>query len=137
METTTLPVYKEKDTSILNTSTTTPPCTHTPTPHLSSAIASPQTHAHLIAATTALTAATQEGACLKCTGETISQTLTALMQEMRAAKKEGRWSHEEKRALKMEVKGLLKGMKRDVKGGWRKEKEEVERKVQRGWYWKR
>jgi hypothetical protein len=116
METTTLPVYKEKDTSILNTSTTTPPCTHTPTPHLSSAIASPQTHAHLIAATTALTAATQE---------------------MRAAKKEGRWSHEEKRALKMEVKGLLKGMKRDVKGGWRKETEEGERKVQRGWYWKR
>lgn len=135
MDPTTLPLYKEKDASPLLTL----PCTHgpTPTPHLSTAITSPQTHAHLTALTGALSAATQEGACLKCTAETISQTLTALVQEIHAAKKEGRWSAEEKRGLKGEVKGLLKGMKREVKGGWRKETGHGERKVHRGWYWKR
>lgn len=137
MDSTTLPVYKEKDTSTLSTSSI-PTCNHnpSPTPHLSAQIANPQTQAHLRALTTALSNATQEGACLKCTGEAISQTLTAFLQDVRAAKKDGRWSHEEKRALRGEVKDLLKGMKHDVKGSWRKD-EGAERRVRKGWYWKR
>ena len=138
MEATTLPAYNEKDTI---PSTPAPCQIHGPsaTPLLSAQAASPQTRAHLQALSSALAAATEEGACLQCSSKTISQTLTAFLQEMRTAKKDGRWSHEEKRALRGEVKGLLKEMKQDVKESWKRGEgcAGTNRPVRRGFYWKR
>jgi hypothetical protein len=138
MESNTLPVYNEKDTTPTNPNPA--PCQiHGPseTPLLSAQAASPQTRVHLQSLSTALAAATEEGACLQCTSKTISQTLTAFLQEMRTAKKDGRWSHEEKRALRGEVKGLLKEMKHDVKESWKRNEGCAGRPARRGFYWKR
>ena len=57
--------------------------------------------------------------CVKCATKDVVLILTAYMRDIRAAKKSGKWSKEEKKALKAEVKGFLKEVKRDVKQTWK------------------
>lgn len=49
----------------------------------------------------------------------VTQTFTAYVRELQAAKKDGQWSREEKKLLKAEAKGLRKEMKHDVKRAWK------------------
>lgn len=144
--TTTLPVYMEKDDAATLSGSSTrniapgKACqTHGPsqTPLLEAQVADPHTKATLQALSSALASATEEGACLKCVSETITQTLTTFMQDVRTAKKNGQWSRDERKAIKAEAKGLMKGMKHDLKHSWRGHHEETPRPVRRGFYWKR
>ncbi|KAJ5498264.1 hypothetical protein N7453_007315 [Penicillium expansum] len=59
-----------------------------------------------------------EKKCTKCTVENISTLLTGHVRDLRAAKRSGMWSKEDKKALKTEIKGLLKPVKKDVKSLW-------------------
>lgn len=60
-----------------------------------------------------------EKKCTKCTVENISTLLTGHVRDLRAAKQNGVWSKEDKKALKAEIKGLLKPVKKDVKSLWK------------------
>lgn len=60
-----------------------------------------------------------EKKCTKCTVENISAFLTGLVQDLRVAKQDEGWSKENKKALKAEVKSLLKPVKRDMKSLWK------------------
>ncbi len=146
MDPPTIPVYVEKD----DVAASGPPSTKsitpagichihgsTETPMLDAQVADPHTKASLSALSSALADASNEGACLKCTVEAITQTLTTFLQDFRTAKKSGQWSHDEKKALKTEVKGLAKGMKHDLKQALRSHALDSRRAVARGLYWKR
>jgi uncharacterized protein YlaN (UPF0358 family) len=69
--------------------------------------------------TAALNDLTNEKKCTKCTVESISTQLTGHARDLRAAKRSGAWSKEDKKALKAEVKGLFKPIKKDVKSLWK------------------
>lgn len=60
-----------------------------------------------------------EKKCTKCTVENISTLLTGHVRDLRVAKQNGVWSKEDKKALKTEIKGLLKPVKKDVKSLWK------------------
>lgn len=53
--------------------------------------------------------------CTECTFEATAHTLTAYVTEMKAAKKDGQWSKEDKKALKAEAKAMGKRIKGSVK----------------------
>jgi hypothetical protein len=57
--------------------------------------------------------------CTRCTVETATTVLSNYMKDLKAAKKSGQLSKHETKALKAETKGLLKGVKRDLKAAWR------------------
>lgn len=88
------------------------------TPHLDHQLQQPQTKEILQALTVALNDIADERQCTKCAVETASGLLTGYVREVKAAKKNGQYSKEEKKALKKEIKGLAKGVKRDVKALW-------------------
>ena len=54
---------------------------------------------------------------MRCTMESISQTLALCMQDFRKAKKNE--SRQEKKAMKAEVKALMKEMKHNFKRTWK------------------
>lgn len=60
--------------------------------------------------------------CTECTVEATANTLTAYVTEMKAAKKSGQWSKEDKRALKAEAKAMRKRIKGSVKAAYREGK---------------
>ncbi|KAJ5486216.1 hypothetical protein N7530_000516 [Penicillium desertorum] len=68
---------------------------------------------------TALNDIADEKKCTKCTVENISTLLTGHVRDLRVAKRSGMWSKEDKKALKVEIKGLLKPVKKDVKSLWK------------------
>ncbi|KAE8333070.1 hypothetical protein BDV39DRAFT_199422 [Aspergillus sergii] len=88
------------------------------TPHLDRQLQQPQTKEILQALTVALNDIADERQCTKCAVETASGLLTGYVREVKAAKKNGQYSKEEKKALKKEIKDLAKGVKRDVKALW-------------------
>lgn len=53
--------------------------------------------------------------CAKCAVQAAVTIITGFVQELYTAKKSGKLSKEDKKALKLEVKGLVKGMKGDIK----------------------
>jgi GTP1/Obg family GTP-binding protein len=63
----------------------------------------------------ALNDAVDDDKCTKCATDKVAATMTAYVQELKAAKKNGEWSKEEKKALKGEMKTLFKSVKSDVK----------------------
>ncbi|KAJ5543168.1 hypothetical protein N7461_009171 [Penicillium sp. DV-2018c] len=69
--------------------------------------------------TAALNDLTNEKKCTRCTVESISTQLTGHVRDLRAAKRSGAWSKEEKKAYKAEVKGLFKPIKKDLKKLWK------------------
>ncbi|KAJ5509279.1 hypothetical protein N7527_011422 [Penicillium freii] len=68
---------------------------------------------------TALNDIADEKKCTKCTVEIISALLIGHVRDLRAAKRSGVWSKEDKKALKAEIKCLLKPVKKDVKSLWK------------------
>ncbi|KAJ5977290.1 hypothetical protein N7501_000632 [Penicillium viridicatum] len=68
---------------------------------------------------TAVNDIADEKKCTKCTVENISALLIDNVRDLRAAKRSGVWSKEDKKALKVEIKYLLKPVKKDVKGLWK------------------
>ncbi|KAE8313185.1 hypothetical protein BDV41DRAFT_576903 [Aspergillus transmontanensis] len=88
------------------------------TPHLDRQLQQPQTKEILQALTVALNDIADERQCTKCAVEAASGLLTGYVREVKAAKKNGQYSKEEKKALKKEIKDLAKGVKRDVKALW-------------------
>ncbi|OGM39931.1 hypothetical protein ABOM_011353 [Aspergillus bombycis] len=92
------------------------------TPHLDRQLQQPQTKEILQALSVALNDIADERQCTKCAVETASGLLTGYVREVKAAKKNGQYSKEERKALKKEVKALGRGVKRDVKALWLEEK---------------
>ncbi|KAJ5400580.1 hypothetical protein N7465_011069 [Penicillium sp. CMV-2018d] len=68
---------------------------------------------------TAVNDIADEKKCTKCTVEIISALLVGHVRDLRAAKQSGVWSKEDKKALKAEIKYLLKPVKKDVKNLWK------------------
>ncbi|OQE38932.1 hypothetical protein PENCOP_c007G04362 [Penicillium coprophilum] len=95
--------------------------THGPSqvPLLDRELQNQQTKEIIRALTTALNDLTDEKKCTKCTVENIATLLTGQVRDLRAAKRSGMWSKEDKKALKAEIKGLLKPLKKDVKSLWK------------------
>lgn len=63
----------------------------------------------------ALNDAVNDDRCTKCATETIANTTAAYIRELKAAKKNGEFSKEEKKALKAEAKALFKTVKSEIK----------------------
>lgn len=89
------------------------------TPYLDAHLHNSNTKAHIHALSVALADAVHGEGCTTCAVESAGQTLTSYLRDLRAAKKSGQWSSAEKRAIKAEVKGLMKGMKRDLRSIWK------------------
>ncbi|KAB8275324.1 hypothetical protein BDV30DRAFT_236692 [Aspergillus minisclerotigenes] len=88
------------------------------TPHLDRQLQQPETKEILQALSVAFNDIADERQCTKCAVETTSSLLTGYIREVKAAKKNGQYSKEEKKALKKEIKGLAKVVKRDFKALW-------------------
>ena len=91
------------------------------TPHIDAQLQQPKARAALLALSTTFAAAAEEDRCLKCTVESVIPELSVWMQDMKAKKKNGEISKEDKKALKTEMKWLFKGMKKDVKTMWKQQ----------------
>ncbi|KAJ6168393.1 hypothetical protein N7497_001236 [Penicillium chrysogenum] len=95
--------------------------THGPSqvPLLDSELQRPQAKDIIHTLAEALNDIADEKKCTKCTAENISTLITGHVRDLRAAKRSGMWSKEDKRALKVEIKGLLKPAKKDIKSLWK------------------
>lgn len=60
--------------------------------------------------------------CTKCATEEIAKTTSAYIRELKAAKKNGEFAKEDKKALKTEVKALFKSVKGDLKAAKKESK---------------
>lgn len=95
----------------------------TPCPkHNPSQTSSLDAHLHTSAAREAaqslsatITTAVDGEHCTRCTANEAARTLTRYLFEMRQAKKAKNWSREDKKAMKVESKGLMKEVKNVVK----------------------
>ncbi|KAM0541617.1 hypothetical protein ACHAPJ_013165 [Fusarium lateritium] len=83
------------------------------TPHLDKILQS-RPQAELQGLATAVQNLTHGDQCAKCAVQSAVSIIIELVQEVYTAKKSGKLSKEEKKALKMEVKGLVKGVKSDI-----------------------
>ncbi|KAE8154266.1 hypothetical protein BDV25DRAFT_135956 [Aspergillus avenaceus] len=112
---------KEKLPLETRTREVTSTCVHetSPTPHLDHEFQQPQSKQILQAVIAALSDIADEHRCTTCAVETSSRLLTGYLREVREAKKSGKWSKEERKAMKKETKMLASVMKRDVGGLWR------------------
>ncbi|EYE96760.1 uncharacterized protein EURHEDRAFT_337502 [Aspergillus ruber CBS 135680] len=88
------------------------------TPRLDHQLQQPETKAALQALATALNNIADEKQCTKCAVEASSNFLTDHLRDIRAAKKNGQWSKEDKKALKAEIKGF-KSLKTNFKALWK------------------
>lgn len=95
--------------------------THGPSqvPRVDRELQKPQAKEIIRTLVAALNDITDEKKCTKCTVESISTILTGQVRDLRAAKRNGTWSKEDKKALKAEVKALFKPMKKDLKSLWK------------------
>lgn len=57
--------------------------------------------------------------CTECTVQNISTVLTGHVRDLRVAKQNGKWSKEDRKALKAEAKAILKPVKKDMKALWK------------------
>lgn len=73
----------------------------------------------MLALSSALADVGNANCCSKCATESAAHIFTAYLRDLRAAKKNGQWSAEEKKALRAEAKGLMKEIKRDIKKVWK------------------
>ncbi|CAI7662391.1 unnamed protein product [Penicillium glandicola] len=95
--------------------------THGPSqvPLLDHELQKPQAKEILRTLAAALNDIADEKKCTRCTVENISTLLTGHVRDLRAAKRSGVWSKEDKKALKAEIKALFKPMKKDLKSLWK------------------
>ncbi|KAL4813104.1 hypothetical protein BDW67DRAFT_187960 [Aspergillus spinulosporus] len=94
------------------------------TPHLDHEFQQPYAQSIIHTLTAALNDLADEKKCTKCTVEKFSALLTNDVREIRAAKKNGQWSKEERKALKAEVKSSCKPVKKSVKALWKERKQQ-------------
>lgn len=59
------------------------------------------------------------GGCTKCLIKEVARTVTIYAKELCAAKRNGEWTREEKKALKREAKATFQEVKGEVKETWR------------------
>ncbi|KAL4748031.1 hypothetical protein BDW72DRAFT_215083 [Aspergillus terricola var. indicus] len=103
------------------------PCTvhgASQTPHLDHELQQPYAQNIIRTLTAALNDLADEKKCTKCTVEKSSALLTSHVRDIRAAKQNGQWSKEERKALKAEVKSSFKPMKKAVKALWKEGKQQ-------------
>ena len=67
----------------------------------------------------ALTDMAEGRGCSQCSMKEVARTATLCVREIKAAKRSGEWSREEKKALKKEVKTSFKEIKKEVKQTWK------------------
>jgi hypothetical protein len=84
------------------------------TPHLDRLLQS-RPEAELQGLANAVESLRQGDQCAKCAVQAAVTIITGFMGEVYTAKKNGKLSKEEKKALKSEVKGLVTGMKEGIK----------------------
>lgn len=89
------------------------------TPHIDAHLDEIGTQTRIHELINALTSAADGRSCSRCATESAARTITAYLRDLRAAKKNGQWSSEEKKALKAESKALFKEMKKDLKKVWK------------------
>lgn len=85
------------------------------TPRLDAHLRETSTKARIEELRSALADVVDDNRCLKCATEAAAQALFSYLRDLREAKQNGEYSTGEKKALKKEVKGLAKEMKRDMK----------------------
>ncbi|KAJ5671888.1 hypothetical protein N7507_001015 [Penicillium longicatenatum] len=79
----------------------------------------PQAQAMILALTKALNDINDQEKCTKCAVENASTVLTTHVRGIRELKQNGEWTKEERKALKAEVKGIFKPVKKSVKALWK------------------
>ncbi|KAJ5785197.1 uncharacterized protein N7503_010409 [Penicillium pulvis] len=79
----------------------------------------PQAQEMIRALTKALNDINDQDKCTKCAVENASTLLTTHVRDIRALKQNGEWTKEERKALKAEVKGIFKPVKKSVKALWK------------------
>ncbi|KAJ5525448.1 hypothetical protein N7494_012098 [Penicillium frequentans] len=79
----------------------------------------PQAQEMIRALTKALNDINDQEKCTKCAVENASTLLTTHVRDIRALKQNGEWTKEERKALKAEVKGIFKPVKKSVKALWK------------------
>ncbi|KAJ5101665.1 hypothetical protein NUU61_003887 [Penicillium alfredii] len=91
------------------------------TPHLDHQLQQPPTKTLLQALAAVFNDLAQQEQCTQCTFES-SATLRGHLRNLRAAKKSGQvqWTKREKKMLKAEIKGLMKGAKGEEKKDMKK-----------------
>ncbi|KAL4732998.1 hypothetical protein BDV11DRAFT_100905 [Aspergillus similis] len=103
------------------------PCTvhgSSQTPQLDHELQQPLAQNIINTLTAALNDLADENKCTKCTVEKFSALLTSHVREIRAAKKNGQWSKDERKALKAEVKSSYKPVKKAAKALWKEGKQQ-------------
>lgn len=100
---------------------TSKPCTHyptSPTPFLDAYLTSSTAKNAVQSLNTTLEDLIDSDHCTRCTANEAARTLTRYLFEMRQANKAGDWRKEDKKAMKVELKGLM----REIQGVVREEK---------------
>lgn len=87
--------------------------------HIGAHLDEPRTQTRIHELINALTSAADGRSYTRCATESAARTITAYLRDLRAAKKNGQWSSEEKKALKAESKAVIKEMKKDLKNVWK------------------
>ncbi|KAJ5646857.1 hypothetical protein N7490_003229 [Penicillium lividum] len=81
----------------------------------------PQAQEIIRALTKALNDINDNEQCTKCAVQNASTLLTTHVREIKTAKRNGEWTKEERKALKAEVKGVFKPVKKAVKALWKEQ----------------
>ncbi|RBQ73690.1 hypothetical protein FVER14953_10954 [Fusarium verticillioides] len=111
------PVHSETKTQTPSVSISSNNCQvhgQSETPHLDRLLQN-RPKAELQVLADAVDSLTHGDQCAKCAVQAAVTIVTGFLQELYTAKKTGKISKEDKKALKSEVKGLAKGIKGDVK----------------------
>ncbi|KAF2676694.1 hypothetical protein K458DRAFT_468282, partial [Lentithecium fluviatile CBS 122367] len=89
------------------------------TPVLHAQLQRPQARNALQVLSLALTDMAEGRGCSECSMKEVARTVTLCVRELRAAKKNGEWSKEEKKAMKNEAKAAFNEIKQEVKRTWK------------------
>lgn len=89
------------------------------TPFLRTQLQRPQARNALQVLSQALADIAEGRGCNKCLMKEAARTATLCVRELRAVKKNGEWSKEEKKAMKNEAKATFNEIKQEVKQTWK------------------
>lgn len=89
------------------------------TPRLDSILDQEQSRKAIDAIISALSDIRDNERCTTCAIKDAAHSMTIYARELQAAKKQEKWTKEDKKAMKAEAKSLIKEIKRDVKKTWK------------------
>jgi len=89
------------------------------TPHLDAQFRQPGATALIGQLNTAAAQAANGERCWKCAAKDAAHAFTVYVRDLKAAKKGGKWTKEEKKALKAEAKSVIREIKYDCKKAWK------------------